>query len=262
MLRIPGIRVLRSLMGVLCLAVCLCASMAQGQPAGNGFPSRPIRIVVPFGAGSGTDIATRLIGQHLETALKQGVVTENRSGANGSIAASAVARATPDGYTLLMGTNSTHGANSGLMAKLPYDPVADFVPVGLVGIFSGLLVVNPALPIRTPAELVAYAKAHPKALSFAAGNTSSLIMGEMFARSTGIEQFWAVGALCADAAAAFGPSARHFDSSASVVAALAQAPVCASVLVKGSRFMRMEAVVAALQGAAGAASAGGGGDAA
>ena len=68
-LRIPGIRVLRSLMGMLCVAMGLCASMAQGQPAGNGFPSRPIRIVVPFGAGSGTDIATRLIGQHLETAL-------------------------------------------------------------------------------------------------------------------------------------------------------------------------------------------------
>ena len=186
-LRIPGIQVLRSLMGMLWLTMVLCVPTAQGQPAANGFPSRPIRIVVPFGAGSGTDIATRLIGQHLETALKQGVVTENRSGANGSIAASAVARATPDGYTLLMGTNSTHGANSGLIAKLPYDPVADFVPVGLVGIFSGLLVVNPALPIRTPAELVAYAKANPKALSFAAGNTSSLIMGEMFARSTGIE---------------------------------------------------------------------------
>ena len=186
-LRIPGIQVLRSLMGMLWLTMVLCVPTAQGQPAVNEFPSRPIRIVVPFGAGSGTDIATRLIGQHLETALKQGVVTENRPGANGSIAASAVARATPDGYTLLMGTNSTHGANSGLMAKLPYDPVADFVPLGLVGIFSGLLVVNPALPIRTPAELVAYAKANPKALSFAAGNTSSLIMGEMFARSTGIE---------------------------------------------------------------------------
>ena len=186
-LRIPGIQVLRSLMGMLWLTMALGAPTAQGQPAANEFPSRPIRIVVPFGAGSGTDLATRLIGQHLETALKQAVVTENRPGANGAIAASAVARATPDGYTLLMGTNSTHGANSGLMAKLPYDPMADFVPVGLVGVFSSLLVVNPALPIRTPTELVAYAKAHPKALSFAAGNTSSLIMGEMFARSTGIE---------------------------------------------------------------------------
>ena len=162
------------------------ASSALAQATDN-YPARPVRIVVPFGPGSGTDIATRVIGQYLEAALKQGVVTENKPGANGSIAATAVARATPDGYTLLMGTNSTHGANSGLMAKLPYDPMGDFVPVGLVAIFSSLLVVNPALPIRTPAELVAYGKANPKALTFAAGNTSSMIMGELFARDTGIE---------------------------------------------------------------------------
>jgi tripartite-type tricarboxylate transporter receptor subunit TctC len=159
----------------------------QAQSGADAYPSRPLRIVVPFGPGSGTDIATRLIAQHLEAALKQGVVTDNRPGASGSIAAQAVARAAPDGYTLLMGTNSTHGANSGLIAKLPYDPIKDFVPVGLVGIFSSFLVVHPSLPVRTPAELVAYGKANPKALSFAAGNTSSLIMGEMFARGAGIE---------------------------------------------------------------------------
>ena len=84
-------------------------------------------------------------------------------------------------------TNSTHGANPGLIAKMPNDPVRDFVPIGLVGFFSSFLVVNPALPINTPAELIAYGKANPKALSFAAGNTSSLIMGEMFARGAGIE---------------------------------------------------------------------------
>ncbi len=169
------------------LAIALLAHPASAQSTSDTFPSRPIHIVVPFGPGSGTDVATRLLGQHLEAALKQSVVTENKPGASGSIAASAVARATPDGYTLLMGTNSTHGANSGLIAKLPYDPLRDFVPVGLVGVFSSFLVVNPALPVRTPAELVAYGKANPKALTFAAGNTSSLIMGEMFARGTGIE---------------------------------------------------------------------------
>ena len=169
------------------IVLALHAHPGLAQTAPDAFPSRPVRIVVPFGPGSGTDIATRMIGQHLEAALKQPVVTDNRPGANGSIAATAVARAPADGYTLLMGTNSTHGANSGLMAKLPYDPIKDFVPVGLVGIFSSFLVVNPALPVRTPAELVAYGKANPKALTFAAGNTSSHIMGEMFARSTGIE---------------------------------------------------------------------------
>ena len=175
---------------VLRLSACMLVGLAAGAvraQSSDTFPNKPIRIIVPFGPGSGTDIATRLMAQYLEAAIKQSVLTDNRPGASGSIAASAVARAAPDGYTLLMGTNSTHGANSGLIAKLPYDPIKDFVPIGLVGVFSSFLVVNPALPIRTPAELVAYGKANPKTLSFAAGNTSSLIMGEMFARSTGIE---------------------------------------------------------------------------
>ena len=169
------------------LSLVPMATPLFAQTATDSFPVRPIHIVVPFPAGSGTDVATRLIGQRLEAAFKSGVVTDNRPGASGSIAASAVARAAPDGYTLLMGTNSTHGANPGLIAKLPYDPVRDFVPIGMVGVFSSFLVVNPALPIKTPAELIAYGKANPKALSFAAGNTSSLIMGEMFARGAGIE---------------------------------------------------------------------------
>ena len=168
-------------------ALLICAIPVLSQTSGEAFPARAVHIVVPFGPGSGTDLATRMLGQHLEAALKQAVVIDNRPGANGSIAATAVARAPADGHTLLMGTNSTHGANSGLIAKLPYDPLRDFVAVGLVGIFSSFLVVNPALPVRTPAELVAYGKANPKALSFAAGNTSSLVMGETFARSTGIE---------------------------------------------------------------------------
>ena len=167
---------------VVMAALALCtAAIAQT------FPAKPIRIVVPFGPGSGTDTATRMVGQHLSTALKQSVVTDNRPGASGAIAAVAVARAAPDGYTLLMGTTSTHGANPGLVAKLPYDPLRDFAPVGLVGIFSSFLVVHPSIPVKTPQELVAYAKANPKALSFAAGNTSSLIMGEMFSRGAGIE---------------------------------------------------------------------------
>ncbi len=179
--------VVRLLAFLMVMALVLAAGPVFAQAAADPFPSKPIRIVVPFGPGSGTDTATRILGQHLETALKQSVVTDNRPGASGSIAATAVARAVPDGYTLLMGTNSTHGANPGLFTKLTYDPVRDFVPIGLVGIFSSFLVVNPALPVRTAAELVAYGKANPKALSFAAGSTSSLMMGEMFSRGVGIE---------------------------------------------------------------------------
>ena len=172
---------------LVAMLVSAWAVPVAAQTAAEAFPTKPIHIIVPFPAGSGTDVATRLVAQRLEAAFKQGVVTDNRPGASGTIAAAAVARAAPDGYTLLMGTNSTHGANPGLIAKLPYDPVRDFVPIGLVGVFSSFLVVNPALPIKTPAELIAYGKANPKALSFAAGNTSSLIMGEMFARGAGIE---------------------------------------------------------------------------
>lgn len=178
--------VLRRLAQLCCGLGALGAAAALAQSP-DSYPSRPIHIVVPFGPGSGTDTATRLVAQHLEGLLKQGVVIENKPGASGSIAATAVARAAPDGYTLLMGTNSTHGANPGLIAKLPYDPVRDFVPIGMVGVFSSFLVVHPSVPAKTPAELIAYAKANPKALSFAAGSTSSLMMGEMFARGAGIE---------------------------------------------------------------------------
>lgn len=173
--------------GSLWLAAALLASTAWAQPTAEPYPSRPVKIVVPFGPGSGTDSATRLLAQRLEAGLKQSVLVENKPGANGSIATVAVARSAPDGLTLLMGTNSTHGANPGLVAKLGYDPVKDFVPVGMVATFSSFLVVHPSVPARTPAELMAYAKAHPGALSFAAGNTSSLMMGEMFARRAGAE---------------------------------------------------------------------------
>ena len=118
--------------GLAALAIALVtqAAPASTQSPAESFPSRPIRIAVPFGPGSGTDTATRMLGQQLEAVLKQGVVFENKPGANGVIAATALARATPDGYTLLMGANFTHGANPGLVAKLGYDPVKDFAPAG------------------------------------------------------------------------------------------------------------------------------------
>ena len=181
----PALNALRRLAAGLLFACPF--STVNVALAADPFPSKAIRIVVPFGPGSGSDTATRIVGQHLGAALKQTVITENRPGANGSIAAVAVARAAPDGYTLLLGTGSTHGANPGLIAKLHYDPLGEFVPIGLIGVFSSFLAVHPSVPARTPAELVAYAKANPKALSYATGNTSSLIMGEMFSRGLGIE---------------------------------------------------------------------------
>lgn len=161
--------------------------VSSGFAAAQTYPAKPVKIIVPFGPGSGTDTAARIVAQYLGTALGQSIVVENRPGASGSIAASGVARAAPDGYTLLAGTTSTHGANSGLIEKLPYDPLRDFIPVGLVALFNSFLVVHPSVPARNLAELIAYAKANPKALTYATGSTSSLLMGEMFKRGLGIE---------------------------------------------------------------------------
>ena len=134
-------------LALLLTVASLGLTRAQGQIA--NYPSGPVKIVVPFGPGSGSDIATRLLAQHLGTALKQAVVVENKPGANGAIATMAVARANPDGLTLMLGTSGTHGVNPGLVAKLGYDPVKDFAPIGLIATFSSFLVVHPSVPART-----------------------------------------------------------------------------------------------------------------
>lgn len=166
---------------VACLAVA--ASAASAQP----YPSKPITIVVPFAAGSGTDSITRIIGQYLQTALNQSVVVENKVGASGVLAATYVARAAPDGYTLLMATNSTHSANPHLFKSLGYDPVKDFAPVARAGSYVFMLVVNPDIPAKTLPELVAYAKANPGKLTYASGNTTGIVAGETLKSKAGID---------------------------------------------------------------------------
>jgi tripartite-type tricarboxylate transporter receptor subunit TctC len=130
---------MRCLIGCL-VAMCLLAEVAHAET----YPSRQITIVVPFAAGSGTDSIARIIGQQLSVALKQGVVIENKVGASGVIAATYVARSAPDGYTLLMATNSTHSANPFLFKSLAYDPVRDFAPVARAGSYVFMLVVKEA----------------------------------------------------------------------------------------------------------------------
>jgi len=167
------------------LAACLAldATAAVAQP----YPSRPITIVVPFAAGSGTDSITRIIGQHLSVALGQSVVIENKVGASGVLAATYVARAAPDGYTLLMATNSTHSANPYLFKNLSYDPVKDFAPVARAGSYVFMLVVNKDIPAKTLPELVAYAKANPGKLTHASGNTTGIVAGETLKSKAGID---------------------------------------------------------------------------
>lgn len=168
--------------GILVLLFVFGPLVAQAYT----YPSRTITIVVPFAAGSGSDTAARILAQHLGPALGANVIVENKVGATGSLAASAVARAAPDGHTLLLATNSTHGSNPSLFKSLPYDPVRDFAPIGRIGIFTYFLVVDPSLPVKSPQELIAYAKANPDKLAYGAGSSTSMIMSETFKRETGI----------------------------------------------------------------------------
>jgi tripartite-type tricarboxylate transporter receptor subunit TctC len=171
------------------LRVCILCGLALigcGAHA-DPYPAKPITIVVPFGPGSGTDVVTRAIAQPLGVALKQTVVIENKPGANGAIAATQVARSAPDGYTLLMSTNSPHSAAPSLNKTIAYDPVKDFAALSRVGSFTFMVAVNPDVPARSVAELIAYAKANPGKLSYASGNTSGIVAGETLKHATGID---------------------------------------------------------------------------
>ncbi len=161
--------------------------LALAQAADGPWPSRPIRFIVAFPAGSGTDVNARIFAEAMQAELGQPIVVDNRGGANGFIASEAVARARPDGYTFLFTANTTHGSNPALFRRLPYDPVADFAPVALVGLGVLLVVVNNDLPIRSMQDLVAYARANPGRLNFASGSASSRVAGEMFKSMAGVE---------------------------------------------------------------------------
>jgi tripartite-type tricarboxylate transporter receptor subunit TctC len=155
--------------------------------AAQNYPTRTVTIIVPFSAGSVTDAAARLVGQHLQEALGQPFVIENKAGAGGLIAASAVARAEPDGYTLLITTNSTHSAAPALFKNVPYDPIKDFTPVARIGSFPSMIAIYPGLPTKTIGDFVAYAKANPGKLEYGHGNSTGQIVGETLKKRTGID---------------------------------------------------------------------------
>jgi tripartite-type tricarboxylate transporter receptor subunit TctC len=162
---------------LLSSALALLAANSWAQQPG-AYPSAPITLVVPFAAGSGTDAVARAVGQKLSERLKQPVVVDNRAGASAQIAAGIVAKAKPDGYTLFMTTNTSHSANPWLIQNLKYDPIKDFTPIARVGELPFALVVHPAVPAKTMAELIAYAKANPGKLSYATPNSTSLVASE------------------------------------------------------------------------------------
>jgi len=161
--------------------------VAAAAPAwAETYPARPVTIVTPFAAGSQTDAAARLLGQSLQDALGQSFVIENKAGAGGLIAANAVARAKPDGYTLLLTTNSTHSAIA-LFKSVPYDPIKEFSRISRLGNFPSFIAVNSNLPIMSMAELVANAKANPGKLSYGVGNSTGQVVGETLKKRTGID---------------------------------------------------------------------------
>ena len=151
------------------------------------FPGRPIRVIVPFPAGSATDGQARLIGAHFQKVFGHGFIVENMPGATGAIAARTIARAAPDGYTVMIGSVSTHSANAWLYNNLGYDPIADFTPIALIARAPSAMVVRAETPFRTLQDFVAFAKANPDKLNFAYGNMGSLAGGAMLNAYAGIK---------------------------------------------------------------------------
>ncbi len=172
----------------LLLGAALAApALPRAAAAQGNWPTRPIRMIVPFGAGTSTDIMTRLVSPRMSVDLGQPIVVENRAGAGGVVGSDAVAKSPPDGYTLCMGSIASHSVNMSLMPNLPYDVLRDFTPVSLVTNAPNLLVVAPSIPARTLPEFLDWARKQPGGASYAsAGNgTSSHLAGELLRMQSG-----------------------------------------------------------------------------
>jgi tripartite-type tricarboxylate transporter receptor subunit TctC len=176
MIRFPR----RAVLAALVATAVVPHALAQGK-----YPDKPLTFIVPFAAGSATDQLARAVGNSVTEQTKQPVVVENKAGASGMLAAQAAAKATADGYTVLITTNTTQAANQHLYKKLSYDPVKDFTPVTGLGKGGQVLVVRPDSPYKSVADLVTAAKKNPGHLSFASGSSSSRVAGELFKQLSG-----------------------------------------------------------------------------
>lgn len=178
---------MKALVSLIAGGMALVASLgAEAQT----YPNRPVRLIVPFAAGGTTDIFARLVADKLSQSLGQQFIIENRGGAGGNIGADAVAKSTPDGYTLVMGTVGTHAINASLYARMPFDPLTDFAAVAYTAGVPNLMVVNPKnVKATTVKDFIAEAKATPKKFNMASsGNGTSIhLSGEMFKQVTGVE---------------------------------------------------------------------------
>ena len=176
---------MKSLASIVALA--LLAAIGLGSATAQTYPSKPIRIVVPFPAGGPTDVLSRIIGQKMAENWGQQVLVDNRPGANTIIGAEAVAKAAPDGHTLLMAIDSTLVMNQSLFSKLPYDPIKDFAPVTLTVWSHLILVTDAGTGPKSVAELVQMAKANPGKVNFGAGTITTQLAGEMFKKAAGLD---------------------------------------------------------------------------
>ena len=180
---------MRHSLPALALAAATLAILAIAPAAAQTYPNKPIRLVIPYSTGTSTDVLGRLYAQKLGDALGQSIIVENKAGAGGNIAGEAVARAAPDGYTITLSTSAVHATNPALYAKLPFDSLKDFSHVTLLATAPNMLVVNPKIPARNVAELIAYAKANPGKLSYlsAGSGTSPHMAGALLQSMAGID---------------------------------------------------------------------------
>jgi tripartite-type tricarboxylate transporter receptor subunit TctC len=168
---------------------CLAATASGGAIGSSEYPARPIRMVVPFAAGGVSDITARVLASRMQESLGQRLVIDNRGGAGGMIGTDIVAKAAPDGYTLVLASNGTHAVVPHLYKKVPYDPVKDFAPIGMVSISPQVLAVNKDLPVKSVKDLIALAKAKPGALTYGSSGNGSTghISAEMLGAMAGIQ---------------------------------------------------------------------------
>ncbi len=169
------------------LVVALCFVAVPGIVAAQAWPSAPVRMLIPFAAGSATDVYARLVAKHLSDAFGQQFIVEPKPGANGSIAAQQVAKSKPDGLTLFFTTNTTHAANPSLMKQMTYDPVKDFEPVTKIGGIAFFMAVSAASPYKSVAEIVEAAKTQPGKIAYASGNSVGILSGATLQKMTGTQ---------------------------------------------------------------------------
>jgi tripartite-type tricarboxylate transporter receptor subunit TctC len=171
-------------LGMLATVLCVWPS-GHALAQGGAFPERPVRIVVPFGAGGGTDTIARVIAAKMSESFGQPVIVENKPGAQGVIASELVRNAAPDGHTILIATSGPMAANVAIRSKLPYHPLRDFAPVAMIGSYPVIMVVNASLPVNSVQELIAYAKARPDKVNYASSGSLGQLASELFNQRAG-----------------------------------------------------------------------------